>query len=79
MGWLHIFNYSFCILFVERLEQRLSSTRVCPKKEGALASNEFVSKFKIRAYHESQLDELQEQMEAVDLAGESQGKSNGQV
>lgn len=68
----------------ERLEYRLSSNRKCPKKE-ALASNEFISKFKIRADQNSQLPEderLEEQMEAANLSDgsdESQGKPNGQM
>lgn len=71
-------------VFVERLEYRLSSNRKCPKKE-ALASNEFISKFKIRADQNSQLPEderLEEQMEAANLSDgsdESQGKPNGQM
>ncbi|XP_035535889.1 differentially expressed in FDCP 6 [Morone saxatilis] len=69
----------------ERLEHRLLSKRMCPKKEGALASNEFVSKFKIRADQNSQTPEdsesLEEQMEAANLSDgsdESQGRPNGQ-
>ncbi|KAM9845699.1 differentially expressed in FDCP 6 homolog [Aulostomus maculatus] len=70
----------------ERLEHRLSSKNTCPKKEGALASNEFISKFKIRAELNSQLPEdhktLEEQMEAANLSDgsdESLEKSNGQI
>ncbi|CAN9508425.1 unnamed protein product [Ophioblennius macclurei] len=67
----------------ERLENRLSSTRTCPKKEGALASNEFISKFKIRAnQHSRTRDELEERMEAANLSDDSddlQDKSNGRL
>ncbi|XP_040001523.1 differentially expressed in FDCP 6 homolog isoform X2 [Xiphias gladius] len=70
----------------ERLEHRLSSKQTCPKKEGALASNEFISKFKMRADQNSQIPEdhrgLAEQMEAAhlsDRSDESQGKPNGQM
>ncbi|XP_023263932.1 differentially expressed in FDCP 6 homolog [Seriola lalandi dorsalis] len=70
----------------ERLEHRLLSKQMCPKKEGALASNEFISKFKIRAHENSQTPEenqrLEEQMEAAhlsDRSDESQGKPNGQM
>ncbi|XP_028256243.1 differentially expressed in FDCP 6 homolog isoform X2 [Parambassis ranga] len=71
----------------ERLENRLLSTRTCPKKEGALASNEFISKFKARAEHDSRTQDydeeaLEEQMEAANLTDqsyESQGKPNGQL
>ncbi|KAM9334694.1 differentially expressed in FDCP 6 homolog [Symphorus nematophorus] len=67
----------------ERLEHRLSSKRMCPKKEGALASNEFITKFKIRADQNSQDQErLEEQLEAANLSDgsdESQGKPNGQM
>ncbi|XP_071391556.1 differentially expressed in FDCP 6 homolog [Centroberyx affinis] len=70
----------------DRLEHRLTSTRSCPKKEGALASNEFITKFKTRAGQDSQSAEdregLEEQMEAVSLSDgsdESQEKSNGQI
>ncbi|XP_022073411.1 differentially expressed in FDCP 6 homolog [Acanthochromis polyacanthus] len=69
----------------ERLEHRLLSTRMCPKKEGALASNEFITKFKISGQN-SQTGEdserLEEQLEAVNLSDqsdESQGKPNGQA
>ncbi|XP_022605044.1 differentially expressed in FDCP 6 homolog [Seriola dumerili] len=70
----------------ERLEHRLLSKQMCPKKEGALASNEFISKFKIRAHENSQTPEenqrLEEQMEAAhlsDRSDEPQGKPNGQM
>ncbi|XP_076578848.1 differentially expressed in FDCP 6 homolog isoform X2 [Chaetodon auriga] len=70
----------------ERLEQRLSTKRMCPKKEGALASNEFINKYKIRASQNSQIPEgqkeLEEQMEAANLSDgsdESQDKPNGQM
>ncbi|XP_041819643.1 differentially expressed in FDCP 6 homolog [Chelmon rostratus] len=70
----------------ERLEHRLSTKRMCPKKEGALASNEFVSKFKIRVNQNSQMPEnqqrLEEQMEAANLSDgsdDSQDKPNGQM
>ncbi|XP_029350839.1 differentially expressed in FDCP 6 homolog [Echeneis naucrates] len=67
----------------ERLEHRLSSKQTCPKKEGALASNEFISKFKIRVEQNSQTVEdnrrLEEQMEGAHLSDESQGKPNGQM
>ena len=59
---------------------------MCPKKEGALASNEFISKFKIRADQNNQISEdsetLEEQLEAANLsdgAEKSQGKPNGQM
>lgn len=59
---------------------------MCPKKEGALASNEFISKFKIRADQNNQIPEdsetLEEQMEATNLSDgsdESLEKSNGQI
>lgn len=59
---------------------------MCPKKEGALASNEFVSKFKIRVNQNSQMPEnqqrLEEQMEAANLSDgsdDSQDKPNGQM
>lgn len=68
------------------MELRLSSKRVCPKKEGALASNEFISKYKIRADATSHIqedsDRLEEQMEAANLSDssdESLAKSNGQI
>ncbi|XP_070709696.1 differentially expressed in FDCP 6 homolog [Pempheris klunzingeri] len=70
----------------ERLEHRLSVKQMCPKKEGALASNEFISKFKIKADENSQIPEhqkmLEAQMEAANLSDESdesQGKPNGQM
>lgn len=70
----------------ERLDHRLSSKNTCPKKEGALASNEFISKFKIRADQDIQIsgdnETLEEQMEAVNLSDgseESLEKSNGQI
>lgn len=59
---------------------------MCPKKEGALASNEFVSKFKIKQEHRRIPEDhkrLEEQMEAANLSDgsddESQGKPNGQM
>ncbi|XP_029969251.1 differentially expressed in FDCP 6 homolog [Salarias fasciatus] len=67
----------------ERLESRLLTTRTCPKTEGALASNEFISKFKIRANQNSRTrDGLEEQMEAANLSDESDDshdKSNGRM
>ncbi|XP_019130769.2 differentially expressed in FDCP 6 [Larimichthys crocea] len=67
----------------DRLEHRLSSKQLCPKKEGALASNEFISKYKTRANQIREDDEgLEEQMEATNLSdgsNESQGKPNGQM
>ncbi|XP_031715076.1 differentially expressed in FDCP 6 homolog [Anarrhichthys ocellatus] len=70
----------------DRLEHRLLSKHMCPKKEGALASNEFISKFKIRADQNRQTPEdgetLEEQMEASKLSDgsdESQRKPNGQM
>uniref|UniRef100_UPI003AAC1BDF differentially expressed in FDCP 6 homolog n=1 Tax=Centroberyx gerrardi TaxID=166262 RepID=UPI003AAC1BDF len=70
----------------DRLEHRLTSTHSCPKKEGALASNEFITKFKTKAGQDSQSAEdregLEEEMEAVSLSDgsdESQEKSNGQI
>lgn len=65
----------------ERLEHRLSSKYMCPKKEGALASNEFISKFKIRAEQNSSRN-LEEQLEAAHLSDKSdqtQEKPNGQM
>ncbi|XP_061570770.1 differentially expressed in FDCP 6 [Cololabis saira] len=69
----------------ERLESRLMSTHVCPKKEGALASNEFISKFKIRGNQHSRirgdehdaLDELMGSAHLSDESDESQRKPNG--
>ncbi|KAM6896616.1 differentially expressed in FDCP 6 homolog [Lycodopsis pacificus] len=70
----------------DRLEHRLLSRHMCPKKEGALASNEFISKLKIRADHNRQTPEdgetLEEQMEAANLSdgsNESQRKPNGEM
>ncbi|XP_029901943.1 differentially expressed in FDCP 6 [Myripristis murdjan] len=68
----------------DRLEHRLSSKRLCPKKEGALASNEFISKYKTRAGEESAEDSegLEGQMEAARLSDDSDGSkenSNGQI
>ncbi|XP_075967775.1 differentially expressed in FDCP 6 homolog [Anarhichas minor] len=70
----------------DSLEHRLLSKHMCPKKEGALASNEFISKFKIRADQNRQTPEdgetLEEQMEAANLSDgsdESQRKPNGQM
>lgn len=68
------------------MDYRLSSKKMCPKKEVALASNEFISKFKNRMDQNSQKpgdDEmLEEQMEAADLSDgsdDSQGEPNGQM
>ncbi|KAI3366705.1 hypothetical protein L3Q82_009379 [Scortum barcoo] len=70
----------------ERLEHRLLSKQMCPKKEGALASTEFISKFKIRTDRNSQTGQdnnsLEEQLEAANLSDgsdKSQGKPNGQM
>ncbi|TDG96610.1 hypothetical protein EPR50_G00230650 [Perca flavescens] len=70
----------------ERLGNRLTSKPMCPKKEGALASNEFISKFKIRADQNNKIPEdsytLEEQLEAANLSDgpeKSQGKPNGQM
>ncbi|XP_068442457.1 differentially expressed in FDCP 6 homolog [Clinocottus analis] len=73
----------------ERLEHRLSSKHTCPKKEGALASNEFIFKFK-KTDDQNQtadddsdaLEQLEDRMEAADLSDRSdelQEKPNGQV
>lgn len=59
---------------------------MCPKKEGALASSEFISKFKIKPEHctEEMPDDcetLEEGMKATSLSDgsddESKGKPNG--
>ncbi|XP_026219526.1 differentially expressed in FDCP 6 homolog isoform X2 [Anabas testudineus] len=70
----------------ERLAHRLSSKQMCPKKEVALASNEFISKFKKQIGDNSQkpdADEvLEDQVEAGNLSDgsdESQGEPNGQM
>ncbi|XP_034433952.1 differentially expressed in FDCP 6 homolog isoform X2 [Hippoglossus hippoglossus] len=73
----------------ECLGQRLSSKPVCPKKEGALASNEFITKLKKRSDQMDQIDHMTEDdrtlddyMEAAHLSDgsdESQGKPNGQM
>lgn len=67
----------------ERLESRLLSKRTCPKKEGALASNEFITKFKIRVDQNRGNDEsLEHQLEAANLSDESfeaQTEVNGQI
>ncbi|KAM9328772.1 uncharacterized protein def6c isoform 2-T2 [Pholidichthys leucotaenia] len=67
----------------ERLEYRLQSTRICPKKEGALASNEFISKYRIRTDRcRDDSERLEEQMEAINLSDEPeepQDRSNGQM
>ncbi|XP_072233420.1 differentially expressed in FDCP 6 homolog [Leuresthes tenuis] len=57
----------------ERLESHFMSKQMCPKKEGALASNEFISKYKIKADHNSRIpggecERLEEQMEATNLS-----------
>ncbi|XP_062238710.1 differentially expressed in FDCP 6 homolog [Platichthys flesus] len=73
----------------ECLGQRLSSKPVCPKQEGALASNEFITKLKKRSDQIEQIDHmteddrtLEDYMEAAHLSDgseESQGKPNGQM
>ncbi|XP_063356983.1 differentially expressed in FDCP 6 homolog [Pelmatolapia mariae] len=67
----------------ERLESRLLSKPTCPKKEGALASNEFITKFKIRVDQNSGDNEsLEHQLEAANLSDESfeaQTEVNGQI
>ncbi|XP_015260602.1 PREDICTED: differentially expressed in FDCP 6 homolog [Cyprinodon variegatus] len=60
----------------ERLESRLQSKNTCPKKEGALASNEFICKYKIRNEQNNRLQEeesesLEVQLETPCLSGES--------
>ncbi|XP_029318001.1 differentially expressed in FDCP 6 homolog [Cottoperca gobio] len=69
-----------------RLDNRLLSKSTCPKQEGALASNEFISKFKMRVDQNSQIpggsETLEEQLEAANLSDgsdESQGNPNGQM
>ncbi|XP_029019137.1 differentially expressed in FDCP 6 homolog [Betta splendens] len=73
-----------------RMQSHLSSRQMCPKKEVALASNEFVSKFKGRADRSSpkpddddvQLEEQLEWMEPANLSDgsdDSQEKPNGQM
>ncbi|CAK6950023.1 differentially expressed in FDCP 6-like [Scomber scombrus] len=56
----------------ERLEHRLSSKSTCPKQEGALASNEFITKLKIRTDPNSMTPEnnktLEELVEAANLS-----------
>ncbi|XP_004083118.1 differentially expressed in FDCP 6 homolog [Oryzias latipes] len=69
----------------ERLDSRLTSKYFCPRTEGALASNEFISKYKIRNDQSSRLEEeecerLEEKMGAAHLSDdseESQEKPNG--
>ncbi|KAM7367200.1 hypothetical protein PAMP_015118 [Pampus punctatissimus] len=66
----------------ERLEHRLLKN-TCPRKEGALASNEFISKLKIRADPNSEIPEnktLEEQMEATNLSdGSDESQTNAQT
>ncbi|XP_056267158.1 differentially expressed in FDCP 6 homolog [Pseudoliparis swirei] len=70
----------------ERLEHRQLSKQTCPKKEGALASNEFISKFKKRAEENNQTAEdrdaveerLEERLEAADLSDGSDGSDESQ-
>ncbi|XP_024146860.1 differentially expressed in FDCP 6 [Oryzias melastigma] len=69
----------------ERLDSRMTSKYFCPRTEGALASNEFISKYKIRDDQNSQIgpeecEGLEEQMGAAhlsDASEESLGKPNG--
>ncbi|KAM8740768.1 differentially expressed in FDCP 6 homolog isoform 1-T4 [Acanthopagrus schlegelii] len=71
----------------ERLEHRLLSKRLCPKKEGALASNEFITKLKVKGDQNNAMtpedqEGLEEQLEAANLSDgsdESQEKPNGQM
>ncbi|XP_061523282.1 differentially expressed in FDCP 6 homolog [Phycodurus eques] len=70
----------------ERLA-RIPSKLSCPKKEGALASNEFISRFKIQGAHNSHApeeyrDPLEERMEAANLSDDSDSAaetSNGTI
>lgn len=60
----------------ERLESRLHSKNSCPKKEGALASNEFISKYKIRneqnnRIHGDESEKLEVHLETDCLSEES--------
>lgn len=62
------------------------TNRKCPKKEGALASNEFISKYKIRCEQNlmpgEECDGLEELMESAHLSeepDESQRKPNGRM
>ncbi|CAG5927471.1 unnamed protein product [Menidia menidia] len=71
----------------ECLESRLMSKQMCPKKEGALASNEFISKYKIKDSQNShgggdKCKKQKEQIETTTLSDESdesQGKPNGRM
>lgn len=71
----------------ERLEHHLLSKRLCPKKEGALASNEFITKLKVKGDQNNvttpeDQEGLEEQLEAANLSDgsdESQEKPNGQM
>ncbi|KAI9543156.1 hypothetical protein NQZ68_014087 [Dissostichus eleginoides] len=55
-----------------RTDNRNVSKSMCPKKEGALASNEFISKYKMRADQNRKMPEgsemLEEQLEAAHLS-----------
>ncbi|XP_047246084.1 differentially expressed in FDCP 6 homolog [Girardinichthys multiradiatus] len=60
----------------ERLESRLQSKNACPKTEGALASNEFICKYKIRNEQDSRIrgdesEKLVMQLESTCLSEES--------
>ncbi|XP_041833595.1 differentially expressed in FDCP 6 homolog [Melanotaenia boesemani] len=69
----------------ERLEGRFVSKNMCPKKEGALASNEFISRFKIKVDEKigrGEHERLGKQMEATHLSDNSdeyEEKPNGQM
>ena len=59
---------------------------MCPKKEGALASNEFITKLKKRSDQIDEIDHMTEDdrtlddyMEATHLSDEPQAKPNGQM
>lgn len=62
--------------FAERLDSRLQSKYTCPKKEGALASNEFICKYKIRNEQNNRIrgdesENLEVHLEADSLSEES--------
>lgn len=68
------------MFFAERLQQQLSSKRLCPKKEGALASNEFITKFKSKIEHNSERPEdvrgFEVDLEEENLSDNSDDKSD---
>lgn len=65
--------------FIDRMQNRHVAKEFCPKKEGALASNEFITKFKNLASQNNEMTEEHQKLEQQQETGHvSDGEEESQ-